>query len=72
MPAAFEIKNLPPPHLTVPEELRYDYMCYRLGKIFGVSLHEAEQMSEKDFWMAAGFENIEQLRAHRSAEESFK
>ena len=61
MPEAFEIKNVTP-HLNVPEELRYEYMTHRLAKIFGVSPPVAEQMSEKDFWMAVVFENLDYLR----------
>lgn len=70
MPAAFEIRNPAPAHLSVPENLIYDYMIYRLSKIFGISPKEAEIFSENDFWLYAGFDNLDEKRKQYYIENS--
>jgi hypothetical protein len=62
MPAAFEIKHIAPANLTAPEKLRYEYMLYRLSKILCITPLQAEELSEKDFWLIAAFENLEGLK----------
>ena len=62
MPSAFEVKNLSPSHLTISENLKYDYMIYRLSKIFSINPTAAEKLSEIDFWLYAGFENLDNRR----------
>ena len=42
--------------------MKYDYMIYRLSKIFGINPEETGNLTEKDFWLYAGFENLDNRR----------
>jgi hypothetical protein len=71
MPRAYNLRNsAPPADLCIPENLVYDYMIYRLSKIFSIGPYEAGKMNEKDFWLYIGFENIEHKRKEYQLEKN--
>jgi len=62
MPSAYSGAQPAPADLYVPENLIYDYMIYRLSKIFAISPQDAGKMREFDFLLFSGFENLESKR----------
>ena len=62
MPSAYALGQPAPADLFVPENLIYDYMIYRLSKIFAISPPDAGRMREYDFLLFTGFENLDNKR----------
>lgn len=59
MPAAFEGGQYIPEHLSVPGELLYSYMIYRIAKNYGITKPEAGKHTEYDFWEMLAYENLD-------------
>ena len=61
-PAAFIRRFVLPEEYSVPPELQFDYMAYRLAKTFSITKHNALEFTELDYWKMLAFENIETER----------
>ena len=61
-PIAFIRRFVLPEEYSVPGELQFDYMAYRLAKTFRISKRDALEFTELDYWKMLAFENLDSER----------